>query len=621
MSEHIVGAERRSVEQPAEQTSEGLLVEGKPTGAGTASGLRFAFYGRVSTEDNQDPSASRAWQLRRAHGLIEPRGGVVVAEFFDVDKSRSIPWQRRPDASALIEALKNPGRVFDAVVVGEPHRAFYGNQYSLTFPLFEHFQVPLWVPEVGGPIDPANEAHDMIMGVFGGLSKGERNRIKIRVRSSMAAITATEGRFLGGRPPYGYKLVDAGPHPNPAKAADGKRMRRLVIDEFAATVVQRIFAEFLGLCGSRERGYHAIAEGLTRDGVPCPSAHDPVRNPHRSGTGWSKHAVRTILQNPRYTGYQVWNKQRKDEVLMDVDDVALGHTTKQRWNPRDQWVFSEEIVHPVIIDMDVFERAQHKFARTSRATAPRQRSSKRCYPLKGAMWCGACGRKMQAHYSGTASYYRCRAFEGGGSASKTPHAYSVYVREEHLLPNLDRWLGRVLAPHRIAGTIEGMQRAETPMVAAAAVERARYKVTDCDARLERHRAALEAGKDSATIARWIAEIEAEKTAAEGELHEAHERRMATLNKDPVVSVARGTDELGSLIAEAEPHAKERLYERLGLRVVYFPDRKGVRVDIEFDPGQDGYLLVSSRDRGAAGPALPSLIRATASWPLRTQGAP
>jgi site-specific DNA recombinase len=29
----------------------------------------------------------------------------------------------------------------------------------------------------------------------------------------------------------------------------------------------------------------------------------------------------------------VWNKQRKTEVLIDVDDVALGHETKLRWNP------------------------------------------------------------------------------------------------------------------------------------------------------------------------------------------------------------------------------------------------------------------------------------------------
>jgi site-specific DNA recombinase len=53
--------------------------------------IRFAFYGRVSTEDQQDPESSRAWQLTRSRALIEPRAGVVVTEFFDVDKSRSIP--------------------------------------------------------------------------------------------------------------------------------------------------------------------------------------------------------------------------------------------------------------------------------------------------------------------------------------------------------------------------------------------------------------------------------------------------------------------------------------------------------------------------------------------------
>jgi DNA invertase Pin-like site-specific DNA recombinase len=57
------------------------------------------------------------------------------------------------------------------------------------------------VPEVGGPIDPANEAHDLVMSVFGGMSKAERNRIKIRVRTAMEAQARIEGRFLGGRPP------------------------------------------------------------------------------------------------------------------------------------------------------------------------------------------------------------------------------------------------------------------------------------------------------------------------------------------------------------------------------------------------------------------------------------
>ena len=79
-----------------------------------------------------------------------------------------------------------------------------------------------------------------------------------------------------------------------------------------ATVVQRIFAEFIA-----GRGLFAIAEGLTRDGIPSPSAHDRERNSHRSGIAWSKSAIRAILNNPRCTGRQVWNRQRKDEVLID----------------------------------------------------------------------------------------------------------------------------------------------------------------------------------------------------------------------------------------------------------------------------------------------------------------
>ena len=37
--------------------------------------------------------------------------------------------------------------------------------------LFKHCGVPLWVPEVGGAIDPTNEAHEVIMSVFEGIGK------------------------------------------------------------------------------------------------------------------------------------------------------------------------------------------------------------------------------------------------------------------------------------------------------------------------------------------------------------------------------------------------------------------------------------------------------------------
>jgi DNA invertase Pin-like site-specific DNA recombinase len=323
--------------------------------------IRFASWGRVSTEDRQDPESSRAWQHARGKALIQPHGGVIVAEFFDIDKSRSIPPQRHPEASKLLAALADPHRGFEAVVVGEPQRAFYGNQFGNTYPLFTHYGIPLWVPEVGGPIDPDNEAHDLIMSVFGGVSKGERNRIRIRVRTAMATQAQIEGRYLGGRPPYGYSLTDTGPHPNPAKAADGKRLHVLALDQPAAAVVVRIFAEFLA-----GAGIYAIAKRLTADGIACPSAHDRARNPHRSGIAWSKGAVRAILTNPRYTGHQVWNRQRKHNVLLDIHDVALGHTTKMRWNDPHHWIVSEQIVHPSIIDPETFQQAQDVLAARGR---------------------------------------------------------------------------------------------------------------------------------------------------------------------------------------------------------------------------------------------------------------
>ncbi len=97
--------------------------------------MQFAFYGRVSTEDQQDPESSRNWQLTRARQLVDPAGGEIVAEFFDIGQSRSIPWPRRPEAKKVLEFLGDPDRRFDGVVIAEPQRAFYGNQFGLTFPV------------------------------------------------------------------------------------------------------------------------------------------------------------------------------------------------------------------------------------------------------------------------------------------------------------------------------------------------------------------------------------------------------------------------------------------------------------------------------------------------------
>ena len=60
--------------------------------------------------------------------------GRIVAGFFDVGYSRTLAWARRPQAAALVAALADPDRGWDAVVIGEYERAFYGSQYASMAP-------------------------------------------------------------------------------------------------------------------------------------------------------------------------------------------------------------------------------------------------------------------------------------------------------------------------------------------------------------------------------------------------------------------------------------------------------------------------------------------------------
>jgi site-specific DNA recombinase len=177
--------------------------------------------------------------------------GKIVAEFFDAGQSRTLPWTRRPQAAAMVAALADPDRGWDAIVIGEYERAFYGSQYATIAPLLEHYGVQMWAPEVGGRIDFHAEDHEQTMLALGFQSKREITRTRIRVRTAMATQTREQGRYLGGRPPYGYRLADAGPHPNKAHAAWGRRAHRLEPDPATAPVVAWMFAQRLAHANRR----------------------------------------------------------------------------------------------------------------------------------------------------------------------------------------------------------------------------------------------------------------------------------------------------------------------------------------------------------------------------------
>src|ERR1022692_5220637 len=105
--------------------------------------------------------------------------------------------------------------------------------------------------------------------------------------------------------------------------------------------------------------------------------------PHRTGSGWTLRTVAAILANPRYTGRQVWNRQRTDFDLADPANTTLGHLQVQRWNLPEGWVISIHPAHAALVSEADFIAAQD----TAVPRGPAGPAVRR-YLLAGLLRCG-----------------------------------------------------------------------------------------------------------------------------------------------------------------------------------------------------------------------------------------
>ena len=301
--------------------------------------------------------------------------------------------------------------------------------------------------------------------------------------------------------------------------------------------------------------------------VPSPSAADPARNRHRTSSGgaWGQSAVRAILKNPRYTGYEVWARQRKDEVLLDIDDVAAGHVTKQRWNPEEAWQWSREPAHPALVSRDDWEAAQNVFTAGERRSKP-QRHRKHYYMLKGMVTCNDCGRKLVANTVRGTLIYQCRM---KAEYPGLEHPKSLSVREDQLLPTIDDWLGQLFDPDHLDDTICSMANVETDQLDAAEELAARRVIKDCDKRIANFEIALGVTEDPDTIAGFARQIE--RTRAERKNAELRLRRLTTgkgLTEEEIRQVVQSLADAVKLLAGASAEDRRRVYEAAQLEVLY-----------------------------------------------------
>ena len=199
----------------------------------------------------------------------------------------------------------------------------------------------------------------------------------------MAVQVRDEGRYLGGRPPYGYRLADAGRPEQGARglgtagpppgARPGDRAYRPVDLRPAAG---RVF-------GGADRA------GAERGRVPCPSAADPGRNPHRTGTGWTLGTIATILPTRGTPAGKCGTGSGPTGTWPTRRMRASGTRACSGGTCPDGWVISNRPAHPALVSEADFVAAQDISA--ARGPVPHDEPVLRRYLLAGLLACGLCG--------------------------------------------------------------------------------------------------------------------------------------------------------------------------------------------------------------------------------------
>ena len=232
--------------------------------------------------------------------------------------------------------------------------------------------------------------------------------ISLRVRSHLD-VKRKEGQFIGSFAGYGYRK-------------DPKDKNHLIIDEYAAGIVQEIFKSKLNGMSSQR-----IASHLNELGVLPPNEYKRANGFNytcgfQAGLNqkWTVVSVNRILKNESYTGTLIQGKRRKINYK-----VKKSHDVGS-----ENWIRVED-AHDAIISKGEFQQVQQLLELDTR-TAPSQTT---VYPLSGFLRCADCGQNMirrtVTKNGKKYQYYHCSTYKNGGGC--TPHMINSEKLTESVL--------------------------------------------------------------------------------------------------------------------------------------------------------------------------------------------
>ncbi len=555
---------------------------------------------RVSQFQLQDVRGSLIRQVGNCTAKL-PAGWEIVVWFIDIESGRmeldergegnlhllvDLPVERAGGLKDLLEESKRRDCRFAAVICENTERlarvTYFGTKVE-----HELARQGIEVFAADEGIEPDGKKAAKVLMRRMKQAIGEFHALNVMEQAWDGLTVHTQEGYNIGRPPYGYVAAKE-PHPAPARRSRGLTRSKLAVDPVRGPVVTQIFHWRV----VDRQTFWEIANKLNED----PDRY-PVPKPTRPGTAvgvWTWSSVRTILLNPKYTGYMVWNR------TTTRTGMTVQRKKKHRANPVEQWVWSEQQTHPELVSLDRFRAAQQMSGDNQGSRAIGEVNSHpatlNAYLLRGLLHCGHCGRRMQGSRNNGRVYYKCAGPRNtAGRRTRPDHPGTLYIREDALLPAVaDLIAARVFGPDRQAHlaaqhNAEPRQKAERH---ARAIEAAGRLLDDITTRQDALMAELEETdpKDQ-TQATYRARIRQRYAELEQQREHAAARYAELIATQPVVD--NGTPELLDAMPLAAVHlaavpapVQRRLFEALNLTIRIDNARRAhVRITLTTDtPG-------------------------------------
>ena len=543
---------------------------------------RYAFYGRVSTEDEQNPTLSFPRQLGNVERAVGDAGGRVVAHYYDIESGTRAYAERGSGGLAgfdiaiprdgglqdlLADARRRPA-LFDRVIVESISRLSRNSSVA--------FRVEDELRTVGIRLCAADEPLEESFGTIVlrhvniDIARGYHHELMVKSRQGLETSTR-QGWHTGGVALYGYRFVTHD-HPNPHKASRGQAKRTLEPDPLRAPVVRHIYDWYLsgglGLLQIRDR------LNANPERYPPPVPVDPAR----SLGSWSRSSIWEVLRNPKYTGYQVWNRRARKKG-------------RNRINPSETWIWSEEPAHPAIVSREEHDAVQAQAAANVRSRKARPATEARPvaradYLYRGILHCGICGLRMWGNRRPSSTYDSCQPSHQRSTDIPADHPRHVYLNAARVDAALRPFLATALfGPGRLDYWRRCLEEATAPdRVAPPSARRDEVtgEIAELERRLDRQVCNLESDEVTPLLRRRVAARIAELEEAITERH----ARLAVLDAETEArpasfgEVAPLLDRLpilGDGLADAPDAELRALFEALQLKLTFHPAEQALVV--------------------------------------------